>query len=71
MFNFLILIYFQLNILLNGNIVEELGTIVHVSKAVDLGRKMVLKLKDIIPRQIFQVITLITPFIFLTINRKN
>jgi len=45
-----------LNILLNGNVVEELGTIVHASKAVSLGRKMVLKLVDMIPRQMFQVI---------------
>lgn len=48
--------FFQLNILLNGNVVEELGTIVHASKAVSLGRKMVLKLVDMIPRQMFQVI---------------
>jgi len=46
-----------LNILLNGNVVEELGTIVHSSKAVNLGRKMVLKLVDIVPRQMFQVIS--------------
>lgn len=52
-----IFVFFQLNILLNGNVVEELGTIVHSSKAVNLGRKMVLKLVDIVPRQMFQVIS--------------
>lgn len=41
--------------MLNGNNVEELGTIVHASKAVNVGRKMVLKLLDMIPRQQFQV----------------
>lgn len=45
----------KLNILLNGNVVEELGTIVHATKAVSLGRKMVLKLVDMIPRQMFQI----------------
>lgn len=48
-----------MNILLNGNAVEELGTIVHASKAVNLGRKMVLKLVELIPRQMFQVIKII------------
>lgn len=48
--------FFQLSILLNGNVVEELGTVVHASKAINLGRKMVLKLFDMIPRQMFQVI---------------
>lgn len=39
--------------------VEELGTIVHSSKAVNLGRKMVLKLVELIPRQMFQVFNII------------
>ncbi|XP_050439405.1 translation factor GUF1 homolog, mitochondrial [Adelges cooleyi] len=45
----------KLNILLNGTEVEELGTVVHASKAVNLGRKMVLKLAELIPRQQFLI----------------
>lgn len=45
----------RLNILLNGVIVDELSTIVHVTKAVSYGKKMCAKLVDIIPRQQFQV----------------
>ncbi|KAJ8909665.1 hypothetical protein NQ315_016991, partial [Exocentrus adspersus] len=45
----------KLNILLNGNVVEELSCIVHVTKAVSIGKQMVAKLKDIIPRQMVQI----------------
>lgn len=45
----------KLNILLNGVRVDELSTIVHVSKASVMGRRMCLKLKDIIPRQLIQI----------------
>jgi len=45
----------QLNILLNGIIVEELSMVVHASKASSAGRKICLKLKDIIPRQLVEV----------------
>jgi len=45
----------QLNILLNGIIVEELSMVVHASKASSAGRKICLKLKDIIPRQLIEV----------------
>ncbi|XP_069677973.1 translation factor GUF1 homolog, mitochondrial [Periplaneta americana] len=45
----------KLNVLLNGNIVEELSTVVHISKAASMGRRVCLKLKDIIPRQLFQI----------------
>lgn len=44
-----------MNILLNGVAVEELSTIVHVTKALQVARRMVLKLKDIIPRQMIQI----------------
>lgn len=45
----------QLNILLNGNVVEELSTIVHCTKAREVGKKMCSKLLDIIPRQLFEI----------------
>ncbi|KAK2580608.1 hypothetical protein KPH14_007724 [Odynerus spinipes] len=45
----------KLNILLNGKLVEELSTIVHCTKAREVGRKMCTKLLDIIPRQLFEI----------------
>ncbi|XP_043679445.1 translation factor GUF1 homolog, mitochondrial isoform X2 [Vespula pensylvanica] len=45
----------KLNILLNGNIVEELSTIVHCTKAKEVGKRMCNKLLDIIPRQLFEI----------------
>lgn len=42
-------------ILLNGTEVDELSSIVHVTKAQTIGRRMVLKLKDIIPRQMVHI----------------
>jgi elongation factor 4 len=45
----------KLNILLNGIIVEELSMVVHASKASSAGRKICLKLKDIIPRQLVEI----------------
>lgn len=53
LWNFTVLL--QLNILLNGIIVEELSMVVHGSKASSAGRKICLKLKDIIPRQLIEV----------------
>jgi translation elongation factor EF-4 len=44
-----------LGILLNGVAVEELSSIVHVTKARTMGRRMVLKLKEIIPRQMIHI----------------
>jgi translation elongation factor EF-4 len=44
-----------LGILLNGVVVEELSSIVHVTKARTMGRRMVLKLKEIIPRQMIHI----------------
>ncbi|KAK9876649.1 hypothetical protein WA026_014025 [Henosepilachna vigintioctopunctata] len=45
----------KLNILLNSVPCEELSTIVHVSRAQLVGRQMVLKLKDLIPRQMIHI----------------
>lgn len=50
-----IMINSQLNILLNGVQVDELSTVVHCSKAQTLGKRMCLKLKEIIPRQLIQI----------------
>ncbi|MPC80663.1 Translation factor GUF1, mitochondrial [Portunus trituberculatus] len=45
----------QLDILLNGYAVPELSTIVHSSKARTEGKRVVEKLKDTLPRQMFKV----------------
>ena len=45
----------KLDILLNGDPVDALSMIVHKDKAYDWGRKVCTKLKDLIPRQMFEV----------------
>jgi GTP-binding protein LepA len=45
----------KLDILLNGDTVDALSMIVHRSKSFDWGRKVCEKLKDLIPRQLFEI----------------
>ena len=45
----------KLDILLNGDPVDSLSMIVHKDKAYDWGRKVCTKLKDLIPKQMFEV----------------
>lgn len=45
----------KLDILLNGEPVDALSMIVHKSKSYDWGRKVCSKLKDLIPRQLFEI----------------
>ena len=46
----------KLDILLNGDPVDALAVIVHREKAYFLGRDVALKLKKVIPRQMFEVV---------------
>lgn len=45
----------KLDIMLNGDVVDALSFIIHHEKAYSRGRKMCEKLKDKIPRQLFEV----------------
>ena len=45
----------KLDILLNGDICDALSIIVHKEKAYERGRQIAEKLKDVIPRQMFEI----------------
>ncbi len=45
----------KVDVLLNGEPVDALSTIVHRSKSYDWGRKLCSKLREMIPRQMFEV----------------
>lgn len=45
----------KLDILLNGEPADALSTLIHEDHAYDFGRRMCLKLKDLIPRQQFDI----------------
>ncbi|XP_033015693.1 translation factor GUF1, mitochondrial isoform X2 [Lacerta agilis] len=45
----------KMDVLLNGNPVEELVTIVHKDKAYTVGKALCERLKDVIPRQLFEI----------------
>jgi len=45
----------KLDILLNGESVDALSTLIHQDNAYSLGRKICVKLKDLIPRQQFDI----------------
>lgn len=40
---------------MNGVAVDELSNIVHISRAQTIGKKMCLRLKEIVPRQLVQI----------------
>jgi len=45
----------RLDILINGDLLDTLAVIIHRDKAYDWGRRLCAKLKELIPRQMFEV----------------
>ncbi|HEX8332239.1 MAG TPA: translation elongation factor 4 [Segetibacter sp.] len=46
----------KMDILLNGDKVDALGSLIHRGRAQDFGRKLCEKLKELVPRQQFQIV---------------
>ncbi|XP_068719487.1 translation factor GUF1 homolog, mitochondrial-like isoform X2 [Montipora capricornis] len=46
----------RMDILINGTAIDALSCIVHADKAVESGRSLCTKLKEVIPRQLFEVV---------------
>ncbi len=46
----------KLDMLINGDAIDAFSVIIHKEKAYDWGRKVAEKLKELIPRQLFQVV---------------
>ena len=46
----------RLDILINGELLDALAVIIHQDKAYDWGKRLCSKLKELIPRQLFEVI---------------
>jgi len=45
----------KMDIMLNGDVVDALSALIHRSKAFDWGKRLCLKLKELIPRQQFEI----------------
>jgi len=50
-----IVLIFQMDILLNGSVIEEMSSIVHITKARSYGKSICHRLTETIPKHQFQV----------------
>ena len=46
----------RVDVLINGDLMDALAVIIHRDKAQDWGRRLCAKLKELIPRQMFEVV---------------
>ncbi|MCC6773191.1 MAG: elongation factor 4, partial [Gemmatimonadaceae bacterium] len=46
----------KLDMLINGEVLDAFSVIIHTDKSYDWGRKIADKLKELIPRQLFEVV---------------